>query len=193
VGLKDLFKKPPQDEVVGAKVLVAALDSKFAELLNADSQIYSQLYRATAVMELQTIDQLFATVETGYDIVHLLCDVSDDGQITDGRGNKIIGTALLQKCCDSNVKLLWLASDIKGASFTAGFKPAGKRLNLIFTVERKGPKFATFLKKLLSGMAAGKTIPVSWVSIISLNPKDPRQKDGPDIALIAGRGGVLLR
>jgi len=44
VEIRDLFKKRAQDEVLGTKVLVAALDRKFAELVSADRRCYSQFY-----------------------------------------------------------------------------------------------------------------------------------------------------
>ncbi len=44
MGIFDLFRK---DEVLGAKVLVCALDNRFDDVLKGDSEVYGQYYRAT--------------------------------------------------------------------------------------------------------------------------------------------------
>ena len=193
MAIRNLFSKPGDDEVVGAKILVASLDPKFAELAKADSNCYSQFYHTPTVLVFESIQELLGTIDKGYDIVHLFCDVSLDGTISDGRGGKILGTAVMQSCCDSDVKLLWVASENKAEGYIKGFKAAGKRLNLVMTVSRNGSRFPPFLEKLLSRMSVGETMPVAWVSISPQSPKDPRQHDSPGCIFSAGRGGVKLR
>jgi hypothetical protein len=193
LAIRNLFSKRGDDEVVGAKILVASLDPKFAELAKADSNCYSQFYHTPTVLVFESIQELLGTIDKGYDIVHLFCDVSLDGTISDGRGGKILGTAVMQSCCDSDVKLLWVASENKAEGYTKGFKAAGKRLNLVMTVSRNGSRFPPFLEKLLSRMSVGETMPVAWVSISPQSPKDPRQHDSPGCIFSAGRGGVKLR
>jgi hypothetical protein len=125
--------------------------------------------------------------------VHLFCDALPDGNITDSRGAKIAGTSLIQSCCNSDVKLLWVASENKREAYIRGFKAAGKRLNLVMTINRNGSKFLPFLEKLLSRMSAGETMPAAWVSVSPQGPNDPRQQDSPACIFSAGRGGVRLR
>src|ERR1700740_372531 len=105
----DLFRKN-RDEVNGAKVLVCALDSRFENLLKEDSEIYGQYYRATTTIVLPSIQALLGRIEQGYDILHLMCDVTLHGTIMDASGDEISGTELVRRCCDQNVKLLWVAS-----------------------------------------------------------------------------------
>jgi hypothetical protein len=193
LAIRNLFSKRDKDEVVGAKILVASLDPKFAELAKADSDRYSQFYRTPTVLVFESIQELLGTIDRGYDIVHLFCDVSPDGTISDGRGGKILGTAAIQSCCDADVKLLWVASENKAQGYITGFKAAGKRLNLVMTVSRNGVKFPSFLEKLLSRMSAGETMPVAWVSISPQSPKDQHQQDSPSCIFSAGRGEVKLR
>lgn len=191
--IRNLFSKRGQDEVVGAKILVTSLDPKFAELAKVDSNCYSQFYHTPTVLILKSIQELLATIEKRYDIVHLFCDVSTEGTIADGRGGKIAGTTVIQSCCDSDVKLLWVASENKPESYINGFKAAGKRLNLVMTVSRNGSKFAPFLEKLLSRMSMGESMPAAWIAISPQSPKDPRHQDSPSCIFSAGRGGVKLR
>lgn len=60
--IRDLFSKRGKDEVVGAKVLVASLDPKFAELAKADSNCYSQFYHAPMVLVFESIQELLGTI-----------------------------------------------------------------------------------------------------------------------------------
>jgi hypothetical protein len=129
----------------------------------------------------------------GYDIVHLFCDVSQEGNIVDVHGNKTAGTTLIQRCCDSNVKLLWLASENRPEGYIRGFKAQGKPLNLVLTIDRRGSRFPTFLQNLLRKMSEGETMPVAWVSLSPQNSNDPRNQNAPACIFAAGRGGVRLR
>jgi hypothetical protein len=178
-------------KVVGAKILIAGLDRKFAEWLNADSTCYSQFYPPPSVIVFEDIRALMETIAKGYDVMHLFCDVSPDGSIVDGRGFRTAGAILVQTCCDSDVKLLWVASGNKPEGYIKGFKAA--RLNLVMTIDRKGSRSAPFLEKLLSKLSAGETMPVAWASISPQSPNDPRQQDCPACICAAGRGGVKLR
>ena len=193
LGIRNLFSKGGQDEVVDAKILVASLDPKFLELTKVDSNCYSQFYHTPTVRVFDGIQELLGTICNGYDIVHLFCDVSPEGTITDNHGAKIVGTSLIQSCCDSDVKLLWVASENKAEGYIKGFKAPGKRLNLVMTINRNGSKFLPFLEKLLSRMSMGETMPGAWISISPQSPNDPRQKDSPACIFAAGRGGVKLR
>ncbi len=194
MSFRDLFRKRVQDEVVGTKILVASLDPKFVELVKADSHCYSQFYPTPTEAVFETIQELLQTVGGGYDIVHLFCDVSPSGKILDGCGNEITGTALIQNCSNSEVKLLWLASGNGPEGYIKNFKPAaGKPLNLVMTIDRRGPRFPDFLQRLLAKMSAGDTMPVAWVSLCPQNSSDPRNQDAPVCIFAAGRGAVRLR
>lgn len=190
MGILDLFRKN-RDEVHGAKVLVCALDNRFNDLLKEDSEIYGEYYRATTTMVLPSIQALLGRLEQQYDIVHLMCDVTENGTITDASGHEISGTGLIQRCCDQNVKLLWAASDNPPERYVKGFRARGKRLNLVMTLKRKGPDFPSFLHEMLSRMAYGAAMPIAWNAIC---PQIPRadHPGAPESIFFAGRGGVIL-
>src|ERR1017187_399944 len=190
MGILDLFRKD-KDEVHGAKVLVCALDNRFDDLLKGDSEVYGRYYRATTAAVLPSIQALLGRLEEKYDIVHLLCDVTPNGTITDANGEEITGTELIQRCCDQNVKLLWSGSDNPPERYIKGFGARGKRLNLVMTLKRTGPNFPSFLQKLLSQMAYGDTMPVAWNDLCPQIPGSDHP-DAPESIFFAGRGGVRL-
>jgi hypothetical protein len=190
MGILDLFRKD-RDEVPGAKVLVCALDNRFDDLLKGDSEVYARYYRATTTAVFPSIQALLRHLEQKYDIVHLLCDVTANGTITDFNGEDITGTGLIQRCCDQNVKLLWSGSDNSADRYIKGFGARGKRLNLVMTLKRKGPNFPNFLQKLLSQMANGNTMPVAWNALCPQIPGSDHP-DAPESIFLAGRGGVRL-
>jgi hypothetical protein len=190
MGILDFFRKD-RDEVDGAKVLVWAMDNRFSELLKADSEIYQRYYRATTTVALSSIEALLGRLEQRYDIVHLICDVTENGTIKDIVGHEITGTELIQRCCDNDVKLLWSASDNLPTSYIKGFGARGKRINLVMTLKRKGASFPGFLQTLLSRMAHGDTMPVAWNDICPQIPHSDHP-DAPESIFFAGRGSVKL-
>ena len=192
MGIKDFFKKR-RDEVVGTKVVVASLDPRFAELAKADHGYYSQFYSAPDEIVFENAQQLLTGIDKRYDIVHLFCDVSPEGNIIDSHGNRAAGAALIQRCCDSDVKLLWLAGQNKPEGYIKGFNAVGKPLNLVLTIDRRGPCFPSFLENLLRKMSAGETMPAAWVALAAQTSSDPRHQDLPACIFAAGRGGVKLR
>jgi hypothetical protein len=193
LAIRELFRRRSQDEVVGTKILVASLDSKFTELVKTDCICYSQCYPAPSTKVIESTEKLLQIIGSGYDIVHLFCDVLPDGNIVDLHGDKTAGTTLIQRCCDSDVKLLWLASENKPEGYIRGFKAPGKPLNLVLTIDRRGSRFPSFLENLLRKMSAGETMPVAWVSLSPQNTNDLRNQNAPACIFAAGRGGVRLR
>jgi hypothetical protein len=189
----DLFGKRSQDEVMATKVLVASSDPKFAELAKTDCGCYSQFYPTPAETNFENIQELLKSIGSGFDIVHLFCDVSPEGNIIDRHGSGTAATILIERCCDSDAKLLWVASSNRPEGYIKGFNSAGKRLNLVLTIERNGPCFPSFLESLLRKMSAGETMPVAWVSIAPQTPSDPRIQDLPVCIFVAGRARAKLR
>jgi hypothetical protein len=193
MGILDVFRKRryevPGTEVDGTKVLVCAIDSKFDDLLKADSEIYGRYYRATITTLLPTVEALVGRLGQKYDIVHLICDVTEKGTIMGTSGDEITGTELIQRCCDQNVSLLWSASDNPAERYIKGFGARGKRINLVMTLKRKGSNFPTFLHKMLSRMASGDTMPVAWNAICPQIPRSDHP-DAPESIFFAGRGGA---
>jgi hypothetical protein len=186
MGILDLFRK---DETVRTKVLICALDSRFEELMRKDSEAYKCCYPTTTATTLSEPNALLEAVRQGYDVIHLLSDVSPNGEIA---GSDVTGTELIAQCCDSNVKLLWIASDNDPDGYIRGFKARGKRLNLVMTIKRNDPKFSEFLGKLLSKMSSGDSMPVAWNDLCPQIP-GASHNDAPESIFFAGRPGSRLR
>jgi hypothetical protein len=193
LGIRDLFRTRASDEVLGTKVLVASLNSNFAELAACDYRCYFQFYPNTTQKVFETGEQLLNEVGNRYDIVHLFCDVTPDGSILDSSGHTISPLRLIQRCVDSDLKLLWIASENKPEGYIKGFKTAGKPLNLVLTIDRRESRFTSFLEGLLKRMSSGETMPVAWVALSPQNSNDPRTQAAPSLIFAAGRGGVKLR
>jgi hypothetical protein len=189
MGIRDWFAK---DEVIGSRVLVCGLGPGFDKSVQIDSQVYSRFYRATTAVALLSIRELSDALDQRYDIVHLLCDVPLGGMITDADGNKMACAELIERCCNANVKLLWMASDNQPDSYIRNCGARGKRLNLVMTIVRNDPKFSDFLEKLLFRMFYGDTMPVAWEDLAPQIPGSA-QLDSPGCIFFAGRGGVRLR
>jgi hypothetical protein len=191
LGIRSLFTKSPQKlEVYGTKALVCGLHPKFDELIKDDSNVYSQFYPSTTVTPFTGIVELLGRMR-GFDIVHLFADVSPTGIMADTKGKELVGTDLIGKCCDSDVKLLWVASDNEPDGYIKGFKVA-KPLNLVMTINRNGASFSTFLGQLLSRMSSGETMPTAWAAVAPQTQHDPQQAHLPATIFSAGRGGVKL-
>lgn len=189
MGILDFFRR---DEVVGSRVLVCAIDPRFAELVTTDSQIYQRFYRFTKATLFSTVHELTEALGHRYDIVHLFCDVTPSGVLIDRESNKMRSTGLLEKCCLTNVKLLWIASDNPPDTYINAFNARGKRINLVMTLARNDPIFSDFLEKLLFRIFYGDTIPVAWNDLCPQAP-GTLHPDAPSCILFAGRGAVRLR
>jgi len=187
MGLLERFRR---DEVVGTRVLVCAVGSGFDGLLKRDADAYKNHYSVTTAATFAGIDELLRAIREGqYDVVHLLCRVDSSGQI-DGSGTR--GTELIEDCCASGVKLLWVASENEPDAYIKGFYARGKRLNLVMTIRRNGQNFAEFLDHLLSRMLNGDAMPVAWNDLCPQVPGSAHP-DAPECIFFAGRGGVRLR
>src|ERR1700685_3412059 len=103
-----------------------------------------------------------------------------------------IGAELIEKCCNSDVKLLWIASDNKPDGYIKGFK-AAKPLNSVMTINGNGPTFGLFLGHLLSRVSGRETLPAAWAALAPQTPRGPGHADLPATIFSAGRGGVKFR
>lgn len=189
MGLLDAFRK---DEVVGTKVLVCALDTKFEDLRKNDERIYRRFYPKTTSLVARTVAELRRALSEGCDVVHLFCDVDAQGAISDAAGARITGSELLQACVDSGVKVHWIASDNSADRYNAGFKPKGLKLNVVLTERRLGPNCSLFLDSLLTRTSAGESFSKAW-NVVSNPVGKSVQPDVPYTITSLGRGGVVLK
>jgi hypothetical protein len=189
LGIRDFFtktsKSPRGDSV---QVLVCSLNPEFDDLLKADGEVYLRSYPSTVVTACGSIADLIQAMK-GKDIVHVFADVSPLGLIRDESGAEVSGTDLIRAAGDADVKLLWIASDNKPEGYIKGFKPV-KPLNLVMTIDRKGPNFTIFLSQLLSRLSNGEKMPVAWAALAPQTTHDPLHNHLPGTIFSAGRGNV---
>lgn len=169
------------------KVLVCSLDAKFAELLAGDAGIFEQFYPFTTIEAARSIPELLAMIQSGYDIVHLFAEVSAVGMVHDTAGNLISGTSLIGRCCDGNVRLLWIANNNAAQAYIEGFKSAGKPINLIMTLKRNGSYFQLFLRELLQRTSRGEALTAAWQALSPKDPHAPQHRELPSTIFAAGR------
>ena len=186
MGLLGLFRKRKN---AATSVLVCACESRFDELLAEDADVYKRYYTVTTALSLRGPEDVIMAVERGFDIVHLLCDFGSCGSIA---GSSVTGDALIDKCCRSGVKLLWVASNNKPDAYIKGFSAGVRALNLVMTINRNGQKFSIFLDQLLSRMSRGDTMPIAWNA---LAPQIPglQHSDAPELIFAAGLGSARFR
>ena len=183
MGILDLFRR---DDITGSKVLVCSLDPKFDDWLRSDGQVYKRFYPSTTWTTFTSIQQLTGALDQKYDVVHVLCDVSPEGAIAG-----VSGTQLIKKCCESNVKLLWVASNNLPEAYTKGFNARGQKINLVMVIDRRGPFFSPFLTNLLAKVSSGEAMPVAWNQLCPQVPSSVHP-DAPEAIFFAGRGRVRL-
>ena len=172
-------------------MLVCSLDPSLRESFEADSSVYLRYYRHVDSAFFLGIRDLLEAIENRYDIVHLFGRLSSGGLLSDTSDATLLGTELIGKCCERDIKLLWIANENKTDDYVRGFKMTGKSLNLIMTINRNGTKFAGFLEKLLSRISGGEMLPVAWTALVP-QAEGPWQQDLPGCIFFAGRADVKL-
>ena len=192
MGIRQWFSKGSADEVTSTRTLVCYFDPKFEGLARSDAEVYSRSYPSTEVARFESVGDLLQSLTKGYDIIHVYADAGSSGTLSDNAKSSVTGTELIEKCCDSDVKLLWLASENQPKAYINGFKAKGKQINLVMTISRSGSNFATFLHNLLSQMTAGETMPRAWAALVP-QAEGPWQKELPGCIFFAGRASVRLR
>jgi len=193
MGIFDAFRK---DEVTNTKVLVCQfgpdLRPKFDEQVKSDLRVYQRYYPAASSAMFTSIAELRGAVGHQYDILHLFCDVGENGAISDASGDRITGTELLKAAVDSGVKLFWIGNDNPQQAYDAGFKTKGLKINAVLTLTRLGSNTSLFLDSLLTRMTAGETLAKAW-SVAAEPPGKSVQPDVPRTVSSLGRGNVVLR
>ncbi|MHB8218036.1 MAG: hypothetical protein ACYDDS_18335 [Candidatus Sulfotelmatobacter sp.] len=193
MGIFDAFRK---DEIANTRVLVCQfgpdLRAKFDEQVKSDLRVYQRYYPAATSAMFTSIAELRGAVGHQYDILHLFCDVGENGAISDASGDRITGTELLRAAVESGVKLFWIGNDNTQQAYDAGFKTKGLKINVVLTLTRLGSNTSLFLDSLLTRMTAGETLAKAW-SVAAEPPGKSVQPDVPRTISSLGRGNVILR
>jgi hypothetical protein len=191
----NLFNKKEKtisENTVASRIVVCSLVREFDVIASGDAAVYERFYSNTNKLNLSTTDELRSVVAQEYDVVHLLCNLSPDGSLVDRSGATLTGTELITHACESNTKVLFVASDNPSDAYLKGFRATGRTINLVMTLNRKGNHFVSFLASLLGGMAVGKTMPSAWAGAAS-TPLMQKREVMPECIFFAGRPHSILR
>jgi len=180
------------NEIAATKVLVCAVGREFAPQLETDAATYSRHYPNCVTMVCDSASEVLSKL-SGFDIVHLLCRVTEAGELDSAMGAAIPAVSLLETCVNENVKLLVVASGNNPEGYIAGFKAKGMPLNLVMTLDRRGEKYQPWLDALLTKLSSGKTLPAAWVAIVPQVHGHAPHDNAPGCIFFAGRGSVIFR
>jgi hypothetical protein len=186
-----LFSGRSRKDLSECKVLVCSMDSSFRESLEIDKSVYLRHYRAVESIFFSSTRDLLIAIGAGYDIVHLFGSLSPSGLLDEARDLILPGSELLMKCCERDVKLLWIASENNPKDYVTSFNVTGKSLNVVMTISRNGAKFVEFLENVLSRTSEGETLPAAWAALVP-QAEGPWQHELPSCIFYAGRGDVKL-
>jgi hypothetical protein len=136
--------------------------------------------------------QLFARSEESAgeppqcDVLFLYCDVLVDGRISGS-------TASLRELIHrSGASVVVLATDNSSDGFRAAAKNTGiGKANLVMTMHRNGPAFATFYQRLFGQMFGGATMPSAWVKLAPQVPGEDHP-DCPAGVFLCERGQITF-
>jgi hypothetical protein len=176
----------------GCRVLVSTIGSGSREHLGYDAAVYRRHYSDVEVAVLGSANELCAAIASGYDIIHLVSHLAPGGWITDTTSDRLRGTDLVAKCCERDVKLLWIAGENSADDYIEGFKIAGKPINVVMTISRNGEEFARFLERLLTRTSSGDMLPQAWAALAP-QAEGPWQRQLPSCIFFAGRPQARLQ
>jgi hypothetical protein len=108
MSFRDWFRTRVQDEITGSKVLVCTLGTEINPLADADAAVYRRYYPSSETTTVATLADLDHVITQHPDILHLFCSITSSGDITDKIGGYMLGNDLMERCCDHQVKLLWI-------------------------------------------------------------------------------------
>jgi hypothetical protein len=164
-------KKPAVKVIKNPKVMVASLgDAPLSDIGATDATVYSAYFDSVGVAKLPTAAALSDfLVEEHPDILHLYCNLNENGELTDDRGGTLPGGAFLEACRRAGVTLLFFASDNPGDHYSRAFskhrRGPGNGVDVVWTLERRGENFPFFLGELLKGMSKGEPMLKVWVQV----------------------------
>jgi len=133
-----------------------------------------------------------------YDVVEVMdlpvkCDVLMI-YATVERDGSLAGTSktLRELILDSGARIVIVANDNPSEYYTAALQPTGGKANLILTLERRGWRFAHFMKQLFETMEKGISMPVAWVRLAPQKPGDPHE-DCPATLFLCELGQITFK
>jgi hypothetical protein len=154
-----------RDTMGTTSVLVINVGSDLAALSESDFSVYSEYYSGSRLKCAENGPKLLEIVSEGFDIVHLLCRISDTGLITGSQLPGISCSRLLDETYQHGTKLLFIALENPKEAYINGVKLGARKMNVIMTLNRQDGAFARFLGNLARSMAAGEPMVRAWTKV----------------------------
>lgn len=186
----------PREIVRNARVFVCSLGAETPEgFEDADAKVFTAYYPNVKIAKgLRPDDFVDSVSNFRYDIIHLFCELDEDGDLRGGAGTKLEASALFDACRAADVKLLFIASENRSEGYInmGRRQPKGIALDVVRTMGRNGESFTSFLRELLRRMSAGKTLLEAWVEIAPQSESAQRHMQLPTTYCTMDRAAVLL-
>lgn len=175
------------ERVQQSRALIANVgdEGQLAGLADQDARQYGLYYPQTLRRKGLLLRELVERLgNEKIDMLHLLATCDDRGRLREP-GFVISLRELLEKCRDSNVRLVWLAAGVDGALLTDRVWTGGtSRMHVLLTRSR-GREFPLVVSWLLSRTSGGKPLTRAFEEVAS------RGADS-EIHSIFGRSDVIL-
>jgi hypothetical protein len=123
-------------------------------------------------------------------ILFLYCKIDKDGSLN---GCKMRVRDFVKA---SGARVAIIASENDGQHYIRALQPKNDwPANIVLVIDRRGPAFTTFFRKLFDAMNAGTSMLMAWVTLAPQggNPADPRHRECPVTVLAAEAGHIALR
>jgi hypothetical protein len=143
--------------------------------------------------DLEQVAQYFSEVRQGYDVppncdvILLYCNINSAGVV--------IGSsqALREIIRDAGAAVAVVATSNDMEDYRAGLARArGGNANLVMTIDRRGPLFASFLAQLFGQMKNGVSMPIAWGNLAPQYP-GAEHHDLPETLCALEYGQIAFR
>jgi len=149
-----------------------------AKLAECDSRALSPLFTAS---------QMSQNGVPRCDVLFVYCDINASGSV-EGTSDSLRG--LIEK---AGAYVAVIATENVGDAYIKALQsPTDWHANLVCILDRKGPKFADFFRRLFERMNKGKSMLMAWVEIAPQIP-GADNPDVPDSFMAAEAGHVTFR
>jgi len=120
------------------------------------------------------------------DVLLIYARINSDGSLVATKSE------LREIVADSGARIVIVATDNPADAYTTALRSKGSKANLVLTLERRGWKFASFLKRLFEKMETGLSMPVAWVRLAPQKSGDPHD-DCPSTIFSCELGPVVFK
>jgi hypothetical protein len=120
-------------------------------------------------------------------VLFLYCKIDKDGSLA---GSKMRVRDFVKA---SGARVAIIASENDGQHYIRALQPKNDwPANIVLVIDRRGPAFTIFFKRLFDAMNAGTSMLMAWVELAPQNPADPRHRECPVTVLAAEAGHIAL-